>query len=822
MQPAMSDHPTANAPVPANSPAPKRRRRRIFLILGILALVLVLAAPWIVALTGLRDRTINAILASPSVTASSESASFGWFSPLSVHGLELTSTNKRVDIRVDDMAAERSPLRLLSTAPDLGTIRVSQPHVRLELPLDVEIKGPRHRLEPTVTAVATDAALTVRLVGQDEPVLDIDGVDLTARVEQTENGRVLTLDPLVVFDRRKLSGKLVKGLLYLFDPTIANAPQVSGEVSFSLDKLRIPLGVPKEEAIKRMEVEGRVTLHQVSSEVRNPLRMALVQLLADMNGKQVSDVVRLAQDSEIRFQVRDGRLHHEGLRIGFPEIDPGLVVASRGSVGLDKSLDLHVELPRLDKDKRKENGPARCHITGTIDRPRIAVEDASLVLRQPGRTEPIIAADGLTLAVQVEDTAAGPVLVVEPVEVFKKAKLSVVAANGLVSLIAPDVQAERQVGGEISLALTAVRIPLGGPKELGKRGLEVAGKLTLHQVATEVKKPLWQALVKLLADMNGKPPSDVVRLVDGAEIQFQLRDGRLHHEGLRIGFPEIDPELVVASRGSVGMDQSLDLYLEFPRLRKDKRVKGPVKCHVTGTLSEPKVSVPDASLVVQLTDTDKATLTVDDVNLTFGVEASKAGRMLTLAPVTLFDKRKVTPEVGDQILKLIAPTLSELSGVQGEITLSFDTFRVPLGVPKSEAVKRVDLAGKLILHQITVSTKTPLVQTTVKLLADMYGKQPSDLVRIVENSEVRFQVRDGRMHHEGLRIGFPDISADLIVSSRGSVGYDTSLDLVLEIPRILLDKKELAIRKGPAPVRFQVTGTIEKPVVTEIKEVKDK
>jgi hypothetical protein len=159
--------------------------------------------------------------------------------------------------------------------------------------------------------------------------------------------------------------------------------------------------------------------------------------------------------------------------------------------------------------------------------------------------------------------------------------------------------------------------------------------------------------------------------------------------------------------------------------------------------------------------------------------------------------------------------------VHGEISLSFETFRVPLGVSRGEAVKRVELAGKLHLHEITVSTKTPLIQTTVKLLADMYGKQPSDVVRIVENAEVRFRVRDGRVHHEGLRIGFPDISPDLIASSRGSVGFDGSLDVVLEVPRLGLKQKATPDPTAP-PVRFRIAGTIDKPVVTEFKQERDK
>src|SRR5262249_48075382 len=158
-----------------------------------------------------------------------------------------------------------------------------------------------------------------------------------------------------------------------------------------------------------------------------------------------SRVLRLAQNDEIRFHVRDGRLHQEGLRIGFPDIDPELVVSSRGSVGLDKTLDIFVELPRLDKSLRKELSPAKCHITGTIANPKIAVENASLVLRQPDHKEPIIAAHGINLNMQVEDTASGRVLAIEPFDIFKKTKLNLDVAGGLVKYLAPDAPSDRQV-----------------------------------------------------------------------------------------------------------------------------------------------------------------------------------------------------------------------------------------------------------------------------------------------------------------------------------------------------------------------------------------
>src|SRR5262249_4571820 len=161
-----------------------------------------------------------------------------------------------------------------------------------------------------------------------------------------------------------------------------------------------------------------------------------------------------------------------------------------------------------------------------------------------------------------------------------------------------------------------------------------------------------------------KKPPGAFRLVADGEVNFRMREGRLHHEGLRIGFPDIDPELVVSSRGSVGLDETLDLHLELPRLRKDRRQDGgPVQCHVTGTFSNPKLSVRSGSLVVQLADGDKPALAVEKVDLSLSVETSKDGRVLTLAPVTVFENRKLTADVGDELLRLVAPTLSELTGV---------------------------------------------------------------------------------------------------------------------------------------------------------------
>src|SRR6516162_3144958 len=318
-------------------------------------------------------------------------------------------------------------------------------------------------------------------------------------------------------------------------PDLHGSGKLAGEISLAFKKLRIPVGVAKDEFVKRLEAEGTLTLHQVAGEAKTPMAQAVLKVLADMNGKPAGNMIRIADDSGIHFEMRDGKLVYDGMRIGVPDFDPGLKITSRGSVGLDETLDLQVEIPHLDPVARKERGPAKCRITGTISDPKLAVQNASLVLRDPKRKEAIIAAHGIDLNMHVEHTESGRVLAVAPVEIFKKNKLSLGLADGLVRLIAPDLHSSGKVAGDISLSFKKLRIPLCVAEDLLLQRLEAEGTLTLHQVSAEAKNPMALAVLKLLADMHGKPASSVIRIIDDSEIHLQMRDGRLVYDGMRIG-----------------------------------------------------------------------------------------------------------------------------------------------------------------------------------------------------------------------------------------------------------------------------------------------
>jgi hypothetical protein len=446
------------------------------------------------------------------------------------------------------------------------------------------------------------------------------------------------------------------------------------------------------------------------------------------------------------------------------------------------------------------------------------VKHAFLVIPTPDGGQPLLDVEGVDLTARVEPVKDGRVLAVAPAKLLDKQKLSAAFDDRLLHLVVPTLEDLVDVEGQVSLTLDKLRIPLGISIDQSFKRAEMSGTLELHQVSTRAETPLLQAMVHMLAGMYGKKPLDTVRVVNNAAVRFQARDGRMYHDGLQIGFPDISPQLVVRSSGSVGLDKTLDLAFEVPRPDTEKnKGKGPVACHVTGNLAKPQATIKGAFLVIPSPDAGPPLLDIEGVDLDVAVEGGKDSRVLAVAPARLLDKVDVSTAVNDRLLRLVVPTSEDVVDVKGQVSLYVDKLRIPLGVPVDQLIKRLDMSGKVQLHDVLTKVETPLLQAMVKVLADRFGKKPSEVVRVVKDTEVRFQVRNGRMYHEGLDLGFPDISPKLLVRSSGSVGLDKSLDLVLEMPRVLLDpqlRPELAADK----VRFRITGTVDKPVVVEIKQ----
>ena len=142
---------------------------------------------------------------------------------------------------------------------------------------------------------------------------------------------------------------------------------------------------------------------------------------------------------------------------------------------------------------------------------------------------------------------------------------------------------------------------------------------------------------------------------------------------------------------------------------------------------------------------------------------------------------------------------------------------MPLG-EKQKIINDTTLAGKLQLHEVKATSKTPLVSSMIKILLDQYGQEPGGPLDVAKNAVIHFEYRDRRIHHQGFQFGLPGVSKDLVAESRGSVGLDRTLDLVIEVPRFVADGAAVPVVDHANPVAFHITGTIEKPVAVEVKD----
>jgi hypothetical protein len=87
----------------------------------------------------------------------------------------------------------------------------------------------------------------------------------------------------------------------------------------------------------------------------------------------------LAKEDIVEFQMREGRVHHQGLAFGLPERGEHLLVRTHGSVGVpDQTLDITADVPlptELLRDPDTANsllpGRIQLHVGGTLDNPQV-------------------------------------------------------------------------------------------------------------------------------------------------------------------------------------------------------------------------------------------------------------------------------------------------------------------------------------------------------------------------------------------------------------------------------------------------------------------
>jgi hypothetical protein len=197
----------------------------------------------------------------------------------------------------------------------------------------------------------------------------------------------------------------------------------------------------------------------------------------------------------------------------------------------------------------------------------------------------------LKLTPPAESAAGVPTIHGQQARLLNQVQLTPEMCNDLLKFITPPLFRATRASGKVSLELEQFDWPLGKPD-----AAQVTGRLTLHSVEV-VPGPVMQLLSSLLQN-RGVPLA--LQIAKDDVVSFNMHDGRVYHENLTFRLLAQPIELLVHSHGSVGLDETLDWFVEFqfPGLEGADLTGHPFMkllsqkpaLHITGTLSQPKLN----------------------------------------------------------------------------------------------------------------------------------------------------------------------------------------------------------------------------------------
>jgi hypothetical protein len=209
---------------------------------------------------------------------------------------------------------------------------------------------------------------------------------------------------------------------------------------------------------------------------------------------------------------------------------------------------------------------------------------------------------------------------------------------------------------------------------------------------------------------------------------------------------------------------------------------------------------------------DHGTVTMNPVEATFGGGKVRLQPTLTLtakdadlsfAKGRVVEHAKLTPAACASALGFALPAIANTGQADGLLSFDLDDNRIPLSDPD-----RSRLRGKLTIHSATVSPG-PLVAEIITLLGAKQTRFP-----LATEQVVPVRVENGRVYHENfaLKLG------ESIVQTSGSVGFDGSLALVLDVPlppraleKLLANNPRLRDALAKQRLKLPVGGTLDRP-----------
>ncbi|MCC7083985.1 MAG: hypothetical protein IT427_03135 [Pirellulales bacterium] len=222
-----------------------------------------------------------------------------------------------------------------------------------------------------------------------------------------------------------------------------------------------------------------------------------------------------------------------------------------------------------------------------------------------------------------------------------------------------------------------------------------------------------------------------------------------------------------------------------------------------------KLNIVDAKILLQ-GPTSPAPWSLDKINTHVDFSPAIANSLgvplITGDKLALLHEAELTPELCNDLLKYIVPSLAGVTTASGRVSLDIDKYSWPVGKPDA-----ANLTGRLTLHSVEIG---PGVVTSALAKAAWQGIKIPTSMTVAQNDTVEFWIENGRVHHRDFAFGLIDWQPDRLVRTHGSVGFDQTLDLHMRAPipgAALLPENALRESLMKQEINVDFGGTLGQP-----------
>jgi len=365
---------------------------------GVLVTV-ALAIPAVIHHSSYRDVILNQALQEHGLSGQSVRSTGGWLTEFEYHDITFTGAQDQIQGHVEVLKTGKSIVsHVLGSLPTVTFIRP-----KLKISLDdngrLPLDSGNDDGDGSFAFETQDAEIVLEVPWRELPIVEIDDIDLRGRIEQTEDGRWLSLDAVDVLKQAKLSDRHTEQNLALVAPVLSQTTSLSGEVSARINPLRIRIddAAPKDQSL----LSGSVQVHSLNAQLRKKWSRDIINIVSQFSQTPVSAEMDLVSQSTVDFEVRNDGIYHSGFSLLLPDVSNGLTVTSSGMLYLDETVDLalNIQMPMLSKSgnpflnmiAKVAQAPMQLRVTGTVSDPKIVTSDGvSLPAEIANRIDPAL------------------------------------------------------------------------------------------------------------------------------------------------------------------------------------------------------------------------------------------------------------------------------------------------------------------------------------------------------------------------------------------------------------------------------------------------